>query len=184
KKGFGIEFRELKVADYLIKGIAIERKTSKDFFSSLFDKRLFSQMEEISQYDKKVLIIEGDLIKEKRMHENALRGVLLSISLNYKVPILFSKNEEETAEFLRIIGEKKEKEPSINVSKKNFSKNEELLYVLESFPEIGPAKARKLLKKFGTIKKTINSKERDFIPILGKSSKKFKEILNRKFEEN
>ena len=40
KLGFEIEFKELKVADYLVKGIAIERKTVSDFLSSMINKRL------------------------------------------------------------------------------------------------------------------------------------------------
>ena len=36
--GFEIEFKELKVADYIVKGVAIERKTISDFISSMINK--------------------------------------------------------------------------------------------------------------------------------------------------
>src|SRR3989344_7876112 len=57
--GFEINFKELKVADYLVKGVAIERKTVSDFISSIKNKRMTSQLEEIQQYKDRLLIIEG-----------------------------------------------------------------------------------------------------------------------------
>ena len=181
KQGFSVEFKELKVADYITKGIAVERKSASDFFASVFDKRIFSQLDELAQYEKKLLIIEGNLQKENRMHENALKGILLTITLRYKTPILFSKDEEETAKYLKIIAEKNKKESSINAMKKNLSPEEELIFILESFPGIGPSKAKKLLEKFGTLKKIVNSSENKLKNILGKNSGGFKEIVGRRY---
>ena len=59
KLNFEIEFKELKVADYLVKDVAIERKTVSDFISSMLNRRLLKQLEELQQYPKKLLIIEG-----------------------------------------------------------------------------------------------------------------------------
>jgi Fanconi anemia group M protein len=94
--GFEVEFKELKVGDYILNEIAIERKTIDDFISSIVDKRLEHQIEELQQYEKKLLIIEG--IEEKqlyhknsRVNENAIRGMLLSIELKHNIPIIFSK---------------------------------------------------------------------------------------------
>ena len=49
KLGFEVEFRELKVADFIVKDTAIERKTVKDFISSMINKRLLKQLEEIQK---------------------------------------------------------------------------------------------------------------------------------------
>ena len=59
KLGFEVEIKELKVADYLVKDVAIERKTVSDFISSMINQRLRSQLEELQQYPNKLLIIEG-----------------------------------------------------------------------------------------------------------------------------
>ena len=181
KNGLSIEFKELKVADYIVKGVAIERKASKDFFSSIFDKRIFSQMEELTQYEQKILIIEGNIKEERRIHENALRGILLSISIKYGVPIIFSKDEEETAKYISLIAKKQKSAPQIKATKKGLSPDEELLFILESFPGIGPSKAKKLLNKFKTLKKVLTSPEKQLKPILGKNSGGFKEIVGRKY---
>ncbi|NCN51744.1 AAA family ATPase [archaeon] len=181
KKGLTIEFKKLEVADYLVKGVAIERKTARDFFSSLFDKRLFSQLENLQQYEKRLLIIEGNLSKENRLHPNALKGLLLSIGLDYQIPTIFTKDCEETANYLLIIAKKEKKELSINPKRKNLSSKEELQFILESFPKIGPTKAKKLLGKFKSLKKIFSSTEKQLEQILGKNSKEFLEIVTRKY---
>ena len=66
--GLNVEFKELKVADYLIRDIAIERKTVSDFLSSMLNKRLVKQLEELQQYPKRLLLIEG--IEDKELYND------------------------------------------------------------------------------------------------------------------
>jgi len=182
KKGLTIEFKELLVADYLVKGVAIERKEVKDFFSSLFDKRLFSQIKNLKQYEKNLLIVEGNLKKTNPLHENALKGLLLSIKLNHKIPIIFTKDCEETASYISLIAKKQKKEFSINPKRKGLSSSEELQFILESFPGIGPTKAKKLLEKFGNLKKIFSATKKQIEHVIGKNTTKFLEILKRKYQ--
>src|SRR3989344_143033 len=85
--GAEVETKELKVADYIVKDVAIERKTVKDFLSSMINKRLLKQIEELQQYKNKLLIIEG--VEEQELYNdspegingNAIRGFILSILL-------------------------------------------------------------------------------------------------------
>lgn len=185
--GLEIEFRELKVADYIVKGIAIERKTVSDFISSMINKRLLRQLEDLQQYEKKLLIIEG--IEEQELYNdkidfginpNAIRGFLLSILLKYKVPIIFTKNYKDTAKFISVASRKKEKEMSLNVNKKPLNKKEQAQFILEGFPGIGPATSKKLLKEFKTLKKIFNAPETRLQKCIGKKSEIFK-LLKEEF---
>jgi len=45
KQGFPIEFRELKIGDYIVKDVVIERKTIQDFINSMISRRLLNQIE-------------------------------------------------------------------------------------------------------------------------------------------
>lgn len=183
-----IEFRELKVGDYIVKGTAIERKTVNDFISSIKNKRLVNQLEELQQYKNKLLIIEGldeqelytDSEERIGMHPNAIRGFLLSVLLKYKVPILFTKNYEDTAKFILILSKKKEKEISLNVTKKSLDKKERMQFIIEGFPGIGPKTAKKLLKKFKTIRNIIDASENELKEAIGKKADIFK-IVNGKY---
>ena len=151
KLNFEIEIKELKVADYIVKDVAIERKTIDDFISSMINRRLSNQLQELQQYENKLLIIEGfehqDLYSQN-VNANALRGFILSILLKYKVPIIFTKNQEDTAKFIYILANKQTKEMSLNAKKKTLNKKEQLQFIIESFPGIGPKTAKKLLEKF------------------------------------
>ena len=152
--GLEIEYKELKVADYLVKDVAIERKTVTDFISSMVNRRLLNQLEELQQYNNRLLIIEGideqDLYTDSKgltgMNPNSVRGFLLSILLKYRVPIIYTKNYKDTAKFISVLSKKKEREIPLNISKKTLDKKERLQFMLEGFPGIGPKNARKLLK--------------------------------------
>jgi ERCC4-type nuclease len=187
KQGFEVEFKELKIGDYIVKDVVIERKTVSDFISSMINHRLIKQIEELQQYENKLLIIEGiseqELYREDNVgvHANAVRGFLLSILLKEKIPIIFSKNAEDTAKFINVLSRKKEREINLNAKKKTLNKKEQLQFIIEGFPGVGPKKAKKLLKKFGSIQNIILSSTEDLKDILGIQAESIKEIIERKY---
>ena len=187
KQGFEINFRELKIGDYIVKNIVIERKTVSDFISSMINKRLHRQIEELKQYENKLLIIEGiseqEIYKDENsgINANAIRGFLLSIALKHKIPLIFTKNSEDTARFIGVLSKKKEKEINLNAKKKNLNKKEQLQFIIESFPGIGPKKSRKLLEKFGTIQNIILAPTEELEKILGIRAEHIREIIERKY---
>ena len=191
KSGVNVNFKELKVADYLVRDIAIERKTVSDFISSMINKRLSRQLEELQQYKNKLLIIEGveeqEIYSEENneekngIHPNSVRGFLLSILLKYKIPIIFTKNHEDTSKFILVLLKRKEKELSLNVNKKNLNKNERMQFILEGFPGIGPKTAKKLIEKFKSIKNIINAPEEELKIVLGKKYEIIKEIIDYEY---
>ena len=186
--GLEIELRELKVADYIIQGVAIERKTVSDFISSMKNRRLLKQLEELQQYQDKLLVVEGideqDLYTDSEeirgMHPNSIRGFLLSILLKYKIPIIFTKNYQDTAKFFSVLSRKKPREVPLNVNKKNLSKKERVQFIIEGFPGIGPKTAIKLLKKFRTVKNIVNAPESELREVIGKKAEVFS-LLEEKY---
>jgi Fanconi anemia group M protein len=184
--GIETDIRELKVADYIVRDVAIERKTISDFLSSMINKRLLRQLEELQQYKKRLLIIEG--IEEQELYNdrpegingNAVRGFILSILLKFQVPIIFTKNPEDTAKFICILAKKQEKEISLKAKKKNLSKKEQMRFILEGFQGIGPATARKLLKEFKTLKGIFNASYEELKSCIGKKAEVFK-VINEKY---
>lgn len=182
--GFEIEFKNLNVSDYIVNDVAIERKTVSDFISSMVNRRLIRQLEELAQYKNRLLIIEGieeqelysDEFSEEKigMHPNSVRGFLLSILLKYSVPIIFTKNHEDTSRFISVLSKRKEKEIPLNVPKKSLNKKEQMQFIIESFPGIGPKTARKLLEKFRSIKEVINASEDELKNLIGKKAESFR----------
>jgi Fanconi anemia group M protein len=179
--GIDVDFKHLKVADYLIGDTAIERKTISDFISSMINKRLARQLEEIKQYPKPLLIIEG--IEEQELYNdlsegingNAIRGFLLSIVLELNVPIIHTNNCQDTAKFLMLLAKKQSKSHiSIRATKKAKSKKQLKQFILEGYPGIGPATAKKLLKKYKNIKNIINQPIENLKKNIGKKAEIFK----------
>ncbi len=186
KLGLEVEFKELKVADYLVENIAIERKTVSDFISSMINRRLLKQLEELQQYENKLLILEGienqELYNDEEIngiHPNAIRGFLLSITLRHKIPIIFTKDSKDTAKFISVLSKKKEKPLNLNVKKKTLNKKERLQFILEGFPGIGPIAAKKLLKELKTIKNIFNASQEELTKIIGKKAEIFKIIEDK-----
>ncbi len=178
---FQIEFQQLPVADYLINNVAIERKTIQDLKSSIINKRIFSQLLEIKQYPSYFLIIEGEqdeLYNNEIVSQNAVRGFLLSAITQYKVPIIYSENTKDTANYLTILANKKEKPFSLRASKIIKTKEEQIQFILEGFPNIGPSKAKALLSQFKSLKNIINVSEEELSKILGKRAKEFKHLID------
>ena len=180
-----LELKQLEIADYIIGNIAIERKTISDLISSMINKRLFQQLENLKQYENPLLIIEDYQslnLEDSTLNENAIRGLLLSISLDYKIPIIFTKNTKDTALFLSLLAKKKTSEISLR-AKLKMSASKRLQFILEGFPNIGPKTAKKLLKKYKTIKNIVNVNERDIKLLLGKKANKFLELINKKYHQ-
>src|SRR3989344_4460464 len=113
--GFELEFTQLAVGDYIVNGVAIERKTISDLKSSIINKRIMQQLIELRQYENAILIVEGiieDDLYSGIIHENAFRGFLLSVALEFKVPIIFTYNEKDTAKYLYVLAKKQKKDVS------------------------------------------------------------------------
>jgi Fanconi anemia group M protein len=182
--GIDVEVKELKVADYIVKDVAIERKTVSDFISSMINKRLTNQLDGLQQYKNRLLLIEGidkhelysHEIPEQGIHPNAIRGFLLSIIFEHKTPIIFTKDAEDTAKFISILAKREKKEASLNVSKSNLDKKERMQFILEGFPGIGPKTAKKLLAHFKTLKEIFQASIEELKEVIGVKAEIFKLI--------
>lgn len=180
--GIEIEFRHLKLADYIIgEEIGIERKTVDDFVSSMMNKRIILQLNDLKRnFKKPLLIIEGveeqDLYKPSRhpnLHENAVRGMLLSVALDLQVPMVFSKDYFDTAKYLMLLAKKVDKgkkEFSFKVKRKAFNMKEQQQMIIEGFPGIGPSLAKNIMMHFKTIPSFAHAsaEELEKVPKLGK----------------
>ena len=187
KENFDVEFKELKIGDYIVKDTILERKPISDFISSIINGRLLRQIEELKQFENKLLIIEGISKQEvysdesKGINANAIRGFLLSVVLKHKIPLIFTKDQEDSAKFMKVLSRKKSKDIRLNAGKKTLDKKEQMQFIIESFPGIGPKKSKELLEKFSTIQNIINAPLEDLKKILGKRAENFIEIIGRKF---
>lgn len=180
--GCEVEFKKLEVGDYIADGFIIERKTAKDFLSSMISKRLQNQLLSMKSHEKSVLIIEDfEQRFETNINTNAIRGFLMSVLFNIKIPIIFTEDSQDTAHYLYLLAKRQPKDHiSIRAKRRGMKKKELLQFILEGFPGIGPATAKKLLKKFGTIRNIINANKEELEGILGKKTQDFIDLIQHK----
>ncbi len=160
KRGVYVQRRMLDVGDYVAGRYAVERKTVRDFISSLYSGRLFNQAGRITQsYVKFLLIVEGDIqgsLSELR-NPRVYWGTLLSLALNFDFKIFFTLDEEETADLLSLLARRATGKGGVYdrpllVKKPRLATTKDWqLCVLEGLPNIGPKFAEKLLQSFGSL---------------------------------
>jgi ERCC4-type nuclease len=106
---------------------------------------------------------------------------LLSILLKHKIPVAYTKNQSDTAKFISVLSKKEGSEISLKAKKRNLGRKEQLEFIIEGFPNIGPKKAKLLLDKFGSIQNIILSPTEELEKIIGKNASAIREIIERKY---
>jgi Fanconi anemia group M protein len=191
-----ISMKSLEVGDYIAsERVGIEKKTVQDFLGSMFDQRLFRQLGELkNSYEAPVLIIEGNpelLFLEGNVHPNAIRGCLASIAVDYKVPILWTRNGKETAAQIYWIAYREqvlEKKPiSVRAEKRpvDFFRQQE--YLVAGLPNVNSVMSRRLLEHYRTPKRLFSATEGSLKRVDGigeLKAKKIWEMLNREYSKN
>ncbi len=184
---------QLQVADYLAsESVAIERKTAEDFLQSIVDKRLFPQVKEIaSKYEKPILIIEGqDLYGRRAIHPEAIRGALVSIVVDFKLPIIWTINSEETARMIYTIArrEQTERETRIYIAEKTPGGLRDVQErVLIGLPGIDQTLAKRMLNIFNTLEAVFTKGEEELSEVKGlgkKKAEKIRKIITSKYNDN
>ena len=164
--GAPIEFRVLDVADYVVGSYAVERKSVRDFVSSLYSGRLFDQAHRMGEaYRTSMLVVEGDLWEELRRVRNSrsLWGALISSVLDFGLNMFFTPDGKQTAQFLFTLGKggrhrRGSGGPPLIVRKsRSKDLNRLQLSVLSSLPGIGPQMAGQLLGYFGSLRKVFSA---------------------------
>ncbi|MEI7961847.1 MAG: ERCC4 domain-containing protein, partial [archaeon] len=195
KEKVKIIVKPLDVGDYILsKDVCVERKTTEDFLNSMLDGRMFEQLVRMRQnYPKPLVIIEGkmdELFTMRNIHKNSVIGALTSIALDYQVPIINTKSESETAEYIYSIAKReqlgKDTEVRLRTGRKGLTLSDQQRFIIEGLPMVGPALAKSLLEKFGSIKQIANAGELELQKVEGLGKKKahiIRKVLDEKFDE-
>ncbi|MEJ6665207.1 MAG: helicase-related protein [Euryarchaeota archaeon] len=100
--GAHVAFKHLISGDIrLSERVLIERKTARDLVSSLSDGRLLHQCRRLNAAAlRPLLLVEIGDGHGQAVHPDAVHGALAYISLDLGMPVMMTKNPEETARFL------------------------------------------------------------------------------------
>lgn len=188
-----IHVKNMGVGDYQITDdIIIERKTVEDFSKSITDKRLYQQAKELaSNCERPLMIIEGENIYHTFLHPNAIRGALAAIAIDFKIPVIQTQNETDTAFMIkRIALRNQDKDSRKNISVRSQTKPvtlpQQQLFITESLPGVGPVSAKNLLNHFKTVKNLVNANKKELKEVEGigeKTASGIIDVTQREFKE-
>jgi len=188
-----IDLETLKIGDFILSDrVAVEKKTAEDFTSSIIDGRLFTQVMNLkSTYQMPIVLVEGETLYSARdVRPEAVMGALVSVLIDYDVPIVWMRTPPETALFLFSVARreqlKERREPKIRVETKPETLSESQEYIIAGLPHIDRVLAKRLLKTFGSVERvfTVSEEELQKVEGIGKKiSEKIRKIVSSKYEE-
>lgn len=190
ERGVKVTVQKLDLGDYLLSHrVCVERKTSRDFVQSIKTKRLFKQALQLKEsYEKPLLLIEGyNLYNLAGVHPAGIRGALAMIAVSVGLPVIFSKDVDDTVKFLLTIIKQEralKQEVSYYPKRKAISPSQEIERIMESFPGIGPVLSEHLLTHYRTLEEVLSAPTSELtkIPMIGKKkASMIKEILRREY---
>jgi len=179
----------LKVGDFICsERVCVERKTGNDFISSIVDGRLFQQAEELrDNFTKPIILVEGDYYAGG-MNENAIKAALASIILNYEIPVIMTKDEQETARTIFWLAKREQIISNVGVGIKGEKKPKKLKdlqeHMVSGLPGVSVVLSKRILEKFKTIKNLANASEKELIEVdgIGKVlAKRLHNLLNEEY---
>ena len=173
-RGVNVEPKQLDTGDYILSSrIGVERKNVDDFLQSLIDGKLFKQVSQLRDaYSRPILILEGEnLFAKRNISHNAIFGSLASISVDYGISVMNTKNAMETADLLGVIAKREQKENkrvvAVRGEKHQMSLQERQQFLIEGLPNVSGVLAKRLLTHFGSIRGIINASEKELQEVEG-----------------
>ncbi|WP_406660569.1 DEAD/DEAH box helicase [Methanolobus sp. ZRKC3] len=192
RAGVDITLNTLEVGDYVLSDrIAVERKSSEDFVSSLIEHKLFEQISDLSKtYEKPVLILEGEsLFNSRGISPNAIHGALSAIALDFRVAVFYTRDAEDTAVLIKQIAKREQvdekREVSLHGRKSSKMLPQQQEYVVSAISDIGPTAAHNLLKHFGSVENVMKADYEKLIKVKNigpKTAAKIREIVGSEYK--
>lgn len=166
--------KALAPGDYVVGEVGVERKTVRDFFASLVDRRLFDQLDRLREvYPRALLLVEGDLrLVEEYRNPKALWGAFLALHLEEGVPVLFAPDARHTALILetayRRLG-RQARGYGLRHKPRLRTLEERQEFAVQGLPSVGAVLSRVLLERFGSVRRVMRASERELrkVPHIG-----------------
>lgn len=183
KIGIDLEMRTLPVGDYIVAPeTVIERKSTRDLMSSIFDGRLFDQCARLKDnFEHPAILVEGCLDDLEKFAENPMifYGAISTVVIEFGIPVMPTPSAMDTAKLLSALAAKKDnniKGPYVKRIRKSSDIQQQQLSILCSLPGVGEKFAARMLKKFGTPIKALSATSAELLKIEGMGESRARRI--------
>lgn len=172
--GVDVTLRHLPLGDYEVDGrLLFERKTLLDLAVSIKDGRLFRQAcRLVSNPLRSAIILEGTAgeLASSGMRREAIQGALITLSLVLGIPLLRSKEPQETARLMLYAARQVQsiaRGALPRKAKRPRGKRRTQLQLLQGLPGVGPERARCLLETFGSVEAVFTASADELVRVFG-----------------
>ena len=169
-----VNIKRRSLGDYLVNGkLIFERKTLKDFASSIIDGRLFTQAIRLAESEIRGIVIlegRGQDLSQINVSRESIQGALISVSVILGIPVLRSLNPYETARLMIYSAKQVDYLIKGAVQRKGrrpIGKRKRQLFILQGLPGVGAERAERLLDAFGSVEAVIHASSRKLQSVEG-----------------
>jgi ERCC4-type nuclease len=180
------------------------KKFPEDLLASLADGRIYEQLKTIREKDIRALFIiegygswtpDGELVGMRRFTYSQLIGLFASIMFEFAVPVLWVRDIRATIMTLESLESWAGKDEHYSLLRRpgpksdswgKVSREATASHLIQSFPGMGPGRARAWVRHFGgpMLQWTVTEGEMAKVPGIGKlTAKRLKEALDGQVSE-
>ena len=165
--------------------IVYEHKTISDFIASVFDGRLFTQIDAMkNNYSHSFILVSGTLteILETAEMVNRYSSILAAVCSCYTrgCPIIFTDNLTNLAEVVKVLGDKLTDGKTRSRPIEKTKMEDKRLQFICSLDGINETRGKTILAHFGSVKNFLSASEDEIQKIHGigaLTAKKIREVL-------
>ncbi len=188
--GGRVRSESLVVGDFVLSDRAVvERKEIEDFASSIIDGRLFEQAIKLKEYERPIIIVEGENpMGSGRIRPEAVLGAYASLLIDYGIPILWSPTPTYSAQLMLTIARREQiqekRGPRIMSGPKPPTLEEQQEFIVASLPSIDRVRARNLLVALNTVERIFSASKEELKSVNGigeKISEDIRRVLTSKY---
>jgi len=185
-----VQKKMLLYGDFVVSDrVCIEKKLVKDFIQSITDKRLFQQLKAMKDnFEKPILIIEGEESLYGFLQPNIIRGALAAITVDLSIPIIWTRDMADTAGIIFWIAKREQIDEKREISLRNkkvpSTIEEQQEYLISSLPDVSKVRSQALLKHFKTPQNVFNASLEELQEVKGigrKIAEKIKKVIEKEY---
>jgi Fanconi anemia group M protein len=190
--GWGVRVQRMASADFQIgQDVFIEKKTGVDFSASVIDGRLFRQVARLRRSKTRIVVlVEGNPYqRDFGIDGEAVRGAVVSLSLIWQVPVIFSESLPQTVEIFGYMADQVYRLTDLPIARTGYRPKRmrrRQLHILQGFPGIGPLRAMRLLKHFGSLRRAFTARPEQWMGVdgIGKAAAgRVADLLDTEFDK-
>lgn len=179
------------MGDYFVRPhLVVKRKTTADFGISVIDGRLFNQAYRLAEFaSNSIIIVEGLNYSDSNVSLDAIRGALISLAQTYRIPVLRTKDQKDTAWHINKLVEQRERIGTNRGVLRGYRPKRlatQKSHLLCSLPGIGKKAADSILDKFGSIENMMKAPVEELLEVPGlgtKTVERIQMVISEEFAE-